>query len=53
MYKNVKHHYFSIDAIMAGQEKIPCRFTRNIDSVGKSFVKISRVIQRLLNFEFL
>ncbi|XP_050423784.1 DNA replication complex GINS protein PSF3 [Adelges cooleyi] len=34
MYKNIRPHYFSIDAIMAAQEKIPCRFTKKIESIG-------------------
>ncbi|XP_025425467.1 DNA replication complex GINS protein PSF3 [Sipha flava] len=34
MYRHVKPHYFSIDAIMAAQEKIACRFTKKIECVG-------------------
>lgn len=40
MYRNIKPHYFSIDAIMAAQEKIPCRFTRKIESIGKFLFNI-------------
>lgn len=37
MYKNVKHQYFSIDDIMAAQEKLPCQFTKKIEFIGKLF----------------
>lgn len=35
MYRNIKPHYFSIDAIMAAQEKIPCTFVKKIESISK------------------
>jgi hypothetical protein len=35
MYRNIKPHYFSIDAIMAAQEKIQCSFIKKVEHVGK------------------
>ncbi|CAI6347761.1 unnamed protein product [Macrosiphum euphorbiae] len=33
MYRNIKPHYFSIDAIMAAQEKIQCSFIKKVECV--------------------
>jgi len=44
MYRNIKPHYFSIDAIMAAQEKIQCSFIKKVEHVGK-FLFIYCVIQ--------